>query len=86
MTAGIWLLAAAGMDIRPVLAGAGVIGLAVGFGAQNLVRDLVSGFFILLEGQYAVGDYVRVGVQLRDGGEHRDARRPSSRTSTTSGT
>lgn len=61
ITAGIWLLAAAGMDIRPVLAGAGVLGLAVGFGAQNLVRDLVTGFFILLEGQYAVGDYVRVG-------------------------
>ncbi len=64
ITAGIWVLAAAGMDIRPVLAGAGVLGLAVGFGAQNLVRDLVSGFFLLLEGQYAVGDYVRVGASF----------------------
>ena len=62
VTAGIWILASAGMDIRPILAGAGVIGLAVGFGARNLVRDIVSGFFILLEGQYAVGDYIRVGV------------------------
>lgn len=60
ITGGVWVLAAAGMDIRPVLAGAGVLGLAVGFGAQNLVRDLVSGFFILLEGQYAVGDYVQI--------------------------
>lgn len=62
ITAGIWILASAGMDIRPVLAGAGVLGLAVGFGAQNLVRDIVSGFFILLEGQYAVGDYVQIGA------------------------
>jgi small conductance mechanosensitive channel len=58
----VWVLASAGMDIRPVLAGAGVLGLAVGFGSQNLVRDIVSGFFILLEGQYAVGDYIRVGT------------------------
>jgi small conductance mechanosensitive channel len=64
ITAGIWILASAGMDIRPVLAGAGVLGLAVGFGAQNLVRDLVSGFFILLEGQYAVGDYIQIGANF----------------------
>lgn len=62
ITAFVWVLASAGMDIRPVLAGAGVLGLAVGFGAQNLVRDVVSGFFVLLEGQYAVGDYVRIGA------------------------
>ncbi len=64
ITAGIWILASAGMDIRPILAGAGVVGLAVGFGAQNLVRDIVSGFFILLEGQYAVGDYVQIGASF----------------------
>lgn len=64
ITAGVWILASAGMDIRPVLAGAGVVGLAVGFGAQNLVRDIVSGFFILLEGQYAVGDYVQIGANF----------------------
>lgn len=45
-----------GLDIRPILAGAGLLGLAVGFGAQNLVRDLISGFFIILENQVGVGD------------------------------
>jgi small-conductance mechanosensitive channel len=45
-----------GVDIRPILAGAGIIGLAVGFGAQNLVRDLISGFFIILEDQVRLGD------------------------------
>jgi moderate conductance mechanosensitive channel len=45
-----------GVNIGPILAGAGVIGLAVGFGAQNLVRDLVSGFFLILENQVRVGD------------------------------
>jgi moderate conductance mechanosensitive channel len=59
---GIWLLAIvmalkeSGFDIGPILAGAGVVGLAVGFGAQNLVRDLVSGMFILLENQVRVND------------------------------
>jgi moderate conductance mechanosensitive channel len=58
----IWLLALvmalkeSGFDIGPILAGAGVVGLAVGFGAQNLVRDLVSGLFILLENQVRVND------------------------------
>ena len=45
-----------GMDITPVLASAGVLGLAVGFGAQNLVRDVISGFFMILENQVRVGD------------------------------
>ena len=45
-----------GLDITPVLASAGVIGLAVGFGAQNLVRDVISGFFFILENQVRVGD------------------------------
>jgi small-conductance mechanosensitive channel len=45
-----------GVNIGPIVAGAGVVGLAVGFGAQHLVRDLVSGFFILLENQIRVGD------------------------------
>lgn len=58
----IWLLAIvmalkeSGFDIGPILAGAGVVGLAVGFGAQNLVKDLVSGLFILLENQVRVND------------------------------
>lgn len=45
-----------GLDVRPILAGAGILGLAVGFGAQNLVRDLIGGFFIILENQVRVGD------------------------------
>lgn len=50
-----------GIDIRPVLAGAGVIGLAIGFGAQSLVKDFVSGLFILIENQYGIGDKVKIG-------------------------
>jgi moderate conductance mechanosensitive channel len=45
-----------GVDVTPVLAGAGIVGLAIGFGAQNLVKDLVSGFFLILENQVRVGD------------------------------
>lgn len=49
-------LAQIGFDITPILAGAGVVGLAVGFGAQNLVRDVISGFFMLIENQVRVND------------------------------
>ena len=45
-----------GINVTPVLAGAGIVGLAIGFGAQNLVKDLVSGFFLILENQVRVGD------------------------------
>jgi len=45
-----------GFDIKPILAGAGIIGLAVGFGAQNLVRDIISGLFMIMENQVRVGD------------------------------
>lgn len=50
------ILSQVGVNIGPILAGAGVVGLAVGFGAQHLVRDLVSGVFLLLENQIRVGD------------------------------
>lgn len=50
-----------GVEIGPILAGAGVVGLAVGFGAQTLVKDIISGFFILFEDQFHVGDYIKVG-------------------------
>jgi len=50
------LLKEIGVDVGPVLASAGIVGLAVGFGAQNLVRDFISGFFIILENQVRVGD------------------------------
>jgi len=49
-----------GYDPKPILASAGVIGLAVGFGAQNLVRDVITGFFIIFEDQFAVGDTVTI--------------------------
>ncbi len=54
------ILRQAGIDITPLLAGAGIIGLAVGFGAQSLVKDLISGFFFLLENQVRVGDVAMV--------------------------
>lgn len=49
-----------GIEIGPVLAAAGIVGLAVGFGAQSLVKDVINGFFILLEDQIRVGDVVQV--------------------------
>jgi len=49
-----------GIDIAPILAGAGILGLAVGFGAQELVRDVISGFFMLLENQIRTGDVARI--------------------------
>jgi small conductance mechanosensitive channel len=52
-----------GIEIGPVLAAAGIVGLAVGFGAQNLVQDVISGFFILLEDQIRVGDVVKIAGQ-----------------------
>lgn len=58
--AGMMILKQVGVDIGPILASAGVVGLAVGFGAQNLVQDIISGFFILLEDQIRVGDVVNV--------------------------
>ncbi|RMH54722.1 MAG: mechanosensitive ion channel family protein [Bacteroidetes bacterium] len=58
--AGIMILGALGIEIGPILAAAGVLGLAVSFGAQNLVQDVISGFFILFEDQIRVGDVVQV--------------------------
>lgn len=59
--AGVTILDLFGQNPTPVLATMGVVGLAAGLGAQSLVNDLVSGFFILFEGQYLVGDYVQIG-------------------------
>jgi small conductance mechanosensitive channel len=53
-------LSEVGINVTPILASAGVVGLAVGFGAQSLVKDVVSGFFILLEDQYGIGDSVTI--------------------------
>lgn len=52
-----------GVNIAPLLAGAGIAGLAIGFGGQALVKDIISGFFMLLENQYAVGDIISVDEQ-----------------------
>ncbi|MBN1128246.1 MAG: mechanosensitive ion channel, partial [Chitinispirillaceae bacterium] len=49
--AGMLLLRKLGIDIAPLIAGAGIVGLALGFGAQEMVRDMISGFFMLLENQ-----------------------------------
>ena len=51
------------VDIAPILGGAAIFGLAISFGSQSLVKDVVSGFFILLENQYAVGDVVTINGQ-----------------------
>jgi moderate conductance mechanosensitive channel len=55
------ILAAVAIDVKAMLAGAGIVGLAVGFGAQSLVKDIITGFFIIFEDQFSVGDYVRIG-------------------------
>jgi small-conductance mechanosensitive channel len=55
------LLSSLGVDIGPMLAGAGVVGLALGFGAQSLVRDVVSGVFFLMDDAFRKGEYVDIG-------------------------
>ena len=55
------VLGEVGVDLAPLLAGAGIAGIAIGFGAQSLVKDFLSGFFILLEDQYGVGDVINLG-------------------------
>jgi moderate conductance mechanosensitive channel len=59
--AAIMVLAEFGVALAPILASAGIVGVAVGFGAQNLVRDFLSGMFMLLEDQYGVGDIIDAG-------------------------
>ncbi len=79
LIAGMLVLAELGVSVAPILGAAGVVGLAVGFGAQSLVKDFFTGFFILLENQIRQGDVVKIGdhagsvevvtlryVQLRD--------------------
>ncbi len=63
LIASMLVLSQIGINIGPLLAGAGVIGLAVGFGAQTLVRDVITGAFILLEDAISVGDWVEAGGQ-----------------------
>jgi small-conductance mechanosensitive channel len=56
----LMILKETGIDIAPILAGAGIVGLAVGFGGQYLIRDIISGLFIILENQYRIGDVVNL--------------------------
>ncbi|KWW21086.1 MULTISPECIES: mechanosensitive ion channel family protein [Peribacillus] len=51
-----------GLHVMPLLAGAGVIGLAIGFGAQSLVKDIITGFFVIFEDQFSVGDYIKINT------------------------
>ncbi len=57
----LMLLSQIGVSITPILASAGIVGIAVGFGAQSLVKDIFAGFLILLEEQYDVGDAIKIG-------------------------
>lgn len=49
-----------GLDVTPILTGAGILGLAISFGAQTIVKDLLAGFFIIIENQFNVGDKVKI--------------------------
>lgn len=60
--AALLVLGVVGLNLAPLLAGAGIVGVALGFGAQTLVRDVLTGFFILSEDQYGVGDVVTIGT------------------------
>ncbi len=66
VTVSVWFVATLmvlrelSIDVLPILTGAGIAGLAIGFGAQNLVRDVISGFFLILEDQVRVGDIARI--------------------------
>jgi small conductance mechanosensitive channel len=60
--AAMMLLRELSIDVLPLLTGAGIAGLAIGFGAQNLVRDVISGFFMILEDQVRVGDSARINT------------------------
>jgi small-conductance mechanosensitive channel len=62
LISGIMVLGELGVAVGPLLTAAGIVGIAVGFGAQSLVRDFVSGFFVLLEDQYRVGDSVEISI------------------------
>ncbi len=59
--AAVMILSELGLNVGPIIAGAGIAGLAIGFGAQTLVKDIISGFFILLENQFTIGDVISVG-------------------------
>ena len=59
--AGVTILSVFGINVAPILASAGVVGVALGFGAQTLVKDYLAGIFLIIEDQYGIGDAVDVG-------------------------
>lgn len=61
IVAGIMIVSELGVNTTPIVASAGVIGIALGFGAQSLIKDLTSGMFIIIDNQYRVGDIVKLG-------------------------
>jgi len=75
IVAAFMVLSEIGINIAPLLAGAGVAGIAIGFGAQHLIRDVISGFFIIVEGQYDVGDVIKVNNDIAGGVEGINLRR-----------
>src|SRR5262249_18041670 len=62
LVAGLMVLAALGVEIGPLIAGAGVVGVAVGFGAQTLVKDIISGIFFLFDDAFRAGEYIESGT------------------------
>jgi small conductance mechanosensitive channel len=57
----LMVIAELGLDITPLLAGAGIAGLAISFGAQTLIKDVINGLFIILEGQFSLGEIIKIG-------------------------
>ena len=60
----IMILSELGLDLMPLLAGAGVLGFAIGFGAQELIKDVIAGTFLILEKTFKIGDYVEIGSSV----------------------
>ncbi|MEU9890035.1 mechanosensitive ion channel family protein [Sphaerisporangium sp. NPDC051011] len=63
-TAGLMVLSRFGLDLAPILTSVGILGVAVGFGAQELVKDFIAGMFMLVEDQYGVGDLIDTGMAI----------------------
>ncbi len=79
VVASFMVLSEVGVNITPLLAGAGVVGIAVGLGAQSMIKDLIAGMFIIAEDQYDVGDVIRVNNDLAGGVEGLNMRRTTLR-------
>lgn len=59
--AALMIIAELGINIAPLLAGAGILGITISFGAQTLIKDMINGLFIVLEGQFSRGDFIKIG-------------------------